>query len=156
MTVLGSVLAPLHIPLASVVAMSEVSVGALFIRLILSLGVVIGLMALAAAAMRRLGTGRLGGDRRSSKPLRIEIISRQPLGRRASVAVVRAGDRGFVLGVTEQNVTLIAETAVDELITLEAPRTVPTTDGSRERRPDVEPAWKGLTEQLRDRTVRRS
>ena len=39
-----------------------------------------------------------------------EVLSRQALSRAASVVVVRVGEKALVLGVTEQQVNLIAET----------------------------------------------
>ena len=39
----------------------------------------------------------------------LSVLARQPLTRGASVAVVRVGERALVLGVTDQNVTLLAE-----------------------------------------------
>ena len=39
----------------------------------------------------------------------LAVLARQPLTRGASVAVVRVGERALVLGVTDQNVTLLAE-----------------------------------------------
>jgi flagellar protein FliO/FliZ len=84
--------------------------------------------------------------------VRIEVLARHSLGRRSSVALVRAGGRGMVLGITDQHVTLLAETDADELVIEEPPRTVvPVGD------PAVAgPPWRSITETLRDRTVRRS
>ncbi len=133
--------------------MTEVSVGALFVRLIVSLGVVIAVMAAAAWALKRMSNGSLvAGRGRPGRPVRIEVLARQSLGRRSSVALVRAGSRGLVLGVTDQHVTLLAETSADELTIEEAPRTVPpigdpTVAGS---------PWRNVAEALRERTVRRS
>jgi flagellar protein FliO/FliZ len=39
----------------------------------------------------------------------LAVLARQPLTRGSSVAVVRVGTRAYVLGVTDQNVTLLAE-----------------------------------------------
>lgn len=134
--------------------MTEVSVGELFVRLIVSLGVVIAVMAAAAAVLKRVSSGNLGVHRgKPGRPVKIEIIARQSLGRRSSVAIVRAGERGLVLGVTEQRVTLLAETTADELIQEDpAPRTVSLLDGQSA----AESPWRNVAESLRDRTVRRS
>lgn len=134
--------------------MTEVSVGELFVRLAVSLGVVIAIMAAAAWMLKRLTNGNLGGAARgrSGRPVRIEVLARQSLGRRSSVALVRAGDRGLLLGVTDQHVTLLAETPADELTIDEAPRTASLPgDGDVAGSP-----WRNLTETLRERTVRRS
>ena len=133
--------------------MTEVSVGALFVRLIVSLGVVIAVMAASAWVLKRMSNGSLvAGRGRPGRPVRIEVLARQSLGRRSSVALVRAGSRGLVLGVTDQHVTLLAETSAEELTIEEAPRTVPpigdpTVAGS---------PWRNVAEALRERTVRRS
>lgn len=133
--------------------MSEVSVGELFIRLIVSLGVVVGVMAAAAWALKRLGRGTGFGRNATPRRVRIEVVARQQLGRRSSVAVVRAGQRNLVLGITDQHVTLLADADADELVIEEvAPRTVsPVDDPSVVGSP-----WRSFTETLRERTVRRS
>lgn len=134
--------------------MTEVSVGELFVRLVVSLGVVIAIMAASAWALKRLTNGNLaGGVRgRTGRPVRIEVLARQSLGRRSSVALVRAGERGLLLGVTDQHVTLLAETTADELVIEEAPRTVPLPGDPQV----VGSPWRNLTDALRERTVRRS
>lgn len=134
--------------------MTEVSVGELFVRLVVSLGVVVAIMAVAAWSLKRLTNGNLGGAARgrTGRPVRIEVLARQSLGRRSSVALLRAGDRGLLVGVTDQHVTLLAETTAEELVTQEAPRTVPLPGD-----PQVTGSpWRNLTETLRERTVRRS
>lgn len=134
--------------------MSEVSVGELFVRLAVSLGVVIAIMAAAAWVLKRMTNGGFAGTGRgrAGRPVRIEVLGRQSLGRRSSVALVRAGDRGLLLGVTDQHVTLLAETAAEDLTVQEAPRTVPLTDD-----PGVAGSpWRNVAEALRERTVRRS
>lgn len=135
--------------------MNEVSVGELFVRLVLSLGVVVAVMAAAAWALKRMSAGGLatGGRARTGRPVRIEVIARASLGRRSSVAIIRTGERGLVLGITDNHVTLLAETSADELMIPEAPRTVSPLDGEDAV---VTPPWRSLTETLRERTVRRS
>jgi flagellar protein FliO/FliZ len=140
--------------------MDDVSVFALLLRLVVSLGVVLGIMAVAAAVLRRsrgfgMGAGR--GARR--RPAEVEVLHRQPLGKRACLAVVRTGERALVLGVTEQSVTLLADAPADDLAPLyvEAPRTVPLGgDGTTSNGASTGPTWTAFIEQLRDRTVRRS
>lgn len=77
--------------------MTDVSVGELFVRLLVSLGVVVAVMAAAAWLLKRVGNGSLagGGRSRNGRPVRIEILARHSLGRRSSIALVRAGERGF-------------------------------------------------------------
>ena len=90
--------------------MSSVSVAGLLLRLAISLGVVILLMAVLA----KLARGRLvrGGGRPGKTSYQLQVVSRQPVGKNASVLLVRAGDKGLLLGVTEHSVSLIQETEI--------------------------------------------
>lgn len=139
----------------------DVSLLALAVRVVVSLGVVLAVMAGAAAVLRRsgvagtAGAGRRGGRRR---PVPVEVLARHGLTRGASVAVVRLGGRAFVLGVTEHQVSLLAEVDPAELEAL-------SPSGGADDAP-AGPAgpgigagalpWKVTLEQLRERTVRRS
>ena len=71
------------------------------LRIFFSLAVVLLLMWGLAKLARRPLAGRGGGA--------MSVLARHPLSRGASVAVVRVGERAYVLGVTDQNVTLLAE-----------------------------------------------
>ena len=71
------------------------------LRIFFSLGVVLLLMWGLAKVARRPLSGRGGGA--------LAVLARQSLSRNASVAVVRVGERAYVLGVTDQNVSLLAE-----------------------------------------------
>src|SRR6185436_5270319 len=75
-------------------------------RLVLSMGVVLAVMALAAKVARNRN---IGGMRTKGKATKIEVLARQGFGKSASVAVVMAGGKALVLGVTEQSVTVLAE-----------------------------------------------
>ncbi|WP_217376239.1 flagellar biosynthetic protein FliO [Paenarthrobacter ureafaciens] len=73
---------------------------------LLGLRVVVALGAVLAAIwllQRRLGKGK--GRRRADSTL--SVVSRQAVGQKASVVVVDAGDKRFLLGVTEHNVTVL-------------------------------------------------
>ena len=126
---------------------------ALVVRVIVSLGVVLALMAGAAAILRRNGVpgrGSAGGRR---TPARVEVIARHGLGRASSVAVVRVGERALVLGVTEQQITLLAEADPADLIDVQQ------SDPARTPGPvglSPSSAWKTVLETMRDRTARRS
>ncbi|WP_067479287.1 flagellar biosynthetic protein FliO [Actinomadura hibisca] len=72
------------------------------LRITLSLAVVLVLMWLLAKVARRPLAGR-GGDT-------VAVLARQQLTRGTSVAVVRVADRALVLGVTDAQITLLAET----------------------------------------------
>ena len=80
----------------------------LALRILFSLIVVLAIMwALARLARGPLARGGgLGG---------LTVVARQQLTRGAGVAVIRLADRGLVLGVTDQQVNLIAETDLAEL-----------------------------------------
>lgn len=117
------------------------------VRLVLSLVVVFGLLALAAKAARNGGFGT-GGNRRSTAP--VAVLARQGLGKSSSVVVVRAADRALVLGVTDHTVSLLAE--VDPSAVIE-----PQPDVIDPARTPVlaTPSWRNAIDALRDRTVRK-
>ena len=125
--------------------MEDPSIVSLLGRLVLSLAVVFGLMALAARALKKRGLGSSG----SSPTSRIEVLARQAVGRTASVQLVRVAGRTLVLGVTEQSVQVLGE--ADPLL-LEAEQALqPAVSES----PPV-PGWGPLLEHLKDRTARRA
>jgi flagellar biosynthetic protein FliO len=107
--------------------MSSVSVAGLLLRLVLSLGIVIGVMAMLA----KLARGRLGrvGARTPKSPYQLQVLSRQQIGKNASVLLVRAGDRGLLLGVTEHSVSLIQETEIPPVVDAE-PAVAPRVGGA--------------------------
>jgi flagellar protein FliO/FliZ len=77
------------------------------LRIFFSLAVVLLLMWGLARVARRPLSGRGGGA--------LAVLARQPLTRGAAVAVVRVGERAYVVGVTDQNVTLLAEADPDAI-----------------------------------------
>jgi flagellar protein FliO/FliZ len=123
----------------------------LFARLALSLAVVLGLMWGISQVMRRRGLGP--GPRRTARSVQIEVLARRPLGRNTSITVVRAGDRAFVLGVTEHGITKLADAAFEE-IDLEDEQ-AQWTAPAHGALPGPGSAWKTMLDQLRERTVRR-
>jgi flagellar protein FliO/FliZ len=85
-------------------------------RMLLALGAVLGVMWLLARFARRPLTGN--ADRVMS------VLARQQLNRNSSVAVLRVLDRAFVLGVTDQGVSLLTETElapIEQALTIEQP-----------------------------------
>jgi flagellar biosynthetic protein FliO len=134
----------------------DTSLVALLVRVVVSLGVVLVVMAGAAAILRRsgvVGTAMAGkrGTRRRTAP--VEVIARHGLSRGASVTVVRLGGRALVLGVTEHQVSLLTEIDPAEL---DAP---PDEADAGTAGPGIGSGslpWKVALEQLRERTVRRS
>src|ERR1044072_9058314 len=139
----------------------DTSLVALLVRVVVSLGVVLAVMAGAAAVLRRSGVvGTMPAGKRGlsrSRPA-LEVIARHGLSRGSSVAVVRLGDRALVLGVTEHNVSLLTEVDPPAL----APPAAPAgADAALAGPPGPgicagSPPWKVALEQLRERTVRRS
>ncbi|MFN8074656.1 MAG: flagellar biosynthetic protein FliO [Kineosporiaceae bacterium] len=82
-------------------------------RVTVSLLVVLGVVVIAARLARRAqARGGLRG---------LRVLHRTPLSREASVAVVAVGSRGLLIGVTAQQVSLLAELAPGELAELDAP-----------------------------------
>lgn len=78
----------------------------LMIRLLLALGAVVGLLWLT----NRLGRGgRFSQLFQGSTEAEVEIRAQRGLGRNASVALIRSGDRHLLVGVTEHGVSLLAE-----------------------------------------------
>jgi flagellar protein FliO/FliZ len=73
----------------------------LALRVIVSLAIVIGLM----WALSRIGRGRTPARR--GTPL--DIVSRTSVGKHGSILILRVGERGLVVGVTEQSMSLLAE-----------------------------------------------
>ena len=137
----------------------------LVLRIGFSLLVVFGLMwGLAKVAKRPLTGGRGTGT--------LSVLSRQQLSRGAAVAVVRVADRAFVLGVTDQQVTMLGET--EPAMFERHPQVVERREGVPLVPDDVLPpaadpvvpgrldgsilsprTWRSTVDFLRDRTTRR-
>ena len=145
----------------------DTSLVALLVRVVVSLGVVLAVMAGAAAVLRRSGVaGTARGGRRTlrRRPVPLEVIARHGLTRGSSIAVVRLGERALVLGVTEHQVSLLKEIDPAELDA--APESDPSAPGASGTPGTAGPAgpgigagalpWKVALEQLREKTVRRS
>lgn len=143
---------------------------AIVVRMLVSLAVVLALMYVAArllnrtrggfrpAASRRRPTGG-GRATRTRKPAlrsaELEIVGHRPLGKGASVALVRAAERTWLLGVTETSVRLLSELDTE-------------TGHGQDATPDdagfaavthlvpMVSAPVSLLDQLRERTVRRA
>ncbi|WP_432508928.1 flagellar biosynthetic protein FliO [Kineococcus auxinigenes] len=78
-------------------------------RMSVSLVAVLGLLWLIARWLRRsrsVGAAQTG----------LEVLSRVGVGAKAGVAVVRIGERALVVGVTEQQVTLLTEAPAADLL----------------------------------------
>lgn len=145
--------------------MEDVSVFALMVRLVVSLAVVLGLMAVAARLLARQTRG--GRLTRHAKPVPIEVLARHSLGKNSSVAVVSAAGRALIVGVTDTQVTLLGEGDPQALLPAveeEDPATT-ITAAARTRSPWTAPGatgaaafspWTAMLDTLRERTVRKS
>ena len=130
--------------------MSSGATLALFARLIVSLGFVIGLMWFAARVVRRRGLGGVAGANR--KPgVYVDVLARRTLGRNASIAIVRAGNQAMVIGVTDHMVTKLADT---DLAAIELETAQSQWTASPQGPPGPTPSWKAMLDQMRDRTAR--
>lgn len=124
--------------------MEDLSVLSLLGRLVISLGIVLALMAVLAKVLRNRvmpGMGRTAVRRDA-----LQVLARQPLSRAASVAVVRAGDRMLVIGVSDNGVNLLAELDPLSLEVEEAAAGAPVL---------ADPSWRGVLDALRERSTRR-
>jgi flagellar protein FliO/FliZ len=130
--------------------MSTASTFVLFIRLGVSLTVVMGLMWAAATVLRKRGLGSGVPGRRPGRGVNVELLARRPLGRNASIAVVRVGERSIVVGVTEHQVTKLDDAEIAE-IDLQDDTNWTVSPGPA----GPASAWKAMLEQVRNRTVRR-
>jgi flagellar biosynthetic protein FliO len=129
--------------------MATASTLGLFVRLILSLGVVIGLMWAAATMLKRRGLAS-GPGRRATRGVQVELLARRSLGRNAAITVVRVGDRSMVLGVTDHQVTKLDDVLVEEIDLEEG--AIWTAPSGASTGPAT--AWKTMLEQMRKRTAR--
>ena len=117
----------------------------LVLRIGFSLVVVLFLMwALARVIRRPLGAGRHSGP--------LAVLNRQQLTRAAAVTVIRVGDRAMILGVTDQQVSLLGEADVEEFEKHAAPQ---RDHLAVEEVPANEATWTSTMNFLRDRTTRR-
>jgi Flagellar biosynthesis protein, FliO len=98
----------------------------------------------------------LGGRGRASRPLQpVEVIFRRPLAKGANVALVQAGGRQYLLGVTEQSVNLLAEVPTEPSAALAEDElnldrgTTPLSLASGPARP-ASPGLLGNIDQLQD------
>jgi flagellar protein FliO/FliZ len=137
-----------------------------FGRMILVLGLIIGVLMVMARYGKKWQRGG-GFAGRGMKPAgRIEVLSRRSLGRHISLLVVRVAHRTLLVGQSNQQMTLLAELEGDEWVDagpgsagasapsefgndhLLAPRTALGVGGDSPR------AWDAFMDRLREMTVR--
>lgn len=161
---------------------SDVSAAELMVRFVASLGMVLAIILVLARVVRNRGGLRLG---RTGDGPRLDVLDRTTLSRNASVAVVRVGGRALIVGITDQQVNLLAEApelvdryeisqinqveeqaihkqAIDmhdmHDMQVEAKRTEPPAEHQvwPDAAPAPKPARMNFFEALRESTVRRS
>ncbi|WP_239111591.1 flagellar biosynthetic protein FliO [Phycicoccus sonneratiae] len=89
------------------------------LRLLVSLGVVLTLLVMLARWARKRGVGGTVGGRTG---VEVELLSRRALSRGSALHVVRVGEQVLVLGVTDQQVSVLRE-----LDPVPAPAAAPAT-----------------------------
>lgn len=96
----------------------SVSAGHMLVQLLLGLGVVVGLLYLGTKVVRGRssgsGLGQAAGRRRGV----VTLLGRQTLGKGVSVAVVKVGERAYLLGVTPTAVRRLGEADAAGLVEL--------------------------------------
>lgn len=85
--------------------MSDGSAVLLFLRMAVSLAVVLGLIVWAARVVHRRQGGLLG---RPQRQVPVTVLARQSLSRHAGLSVVQVGEEVLVLGVTDTEVRLLS------------------------------------------------
>jgi flagellar protein FliO/FliZ len=140
-----------------------------FGRMVLALGLVLGLLWLFSKFGRSRQIKSRGRWMQGADAGRIEVMDRRSLGRHSSIAVVRAAGRIVVVGQTPQQISVLLDadrdpvavgaevasgetSATDGLPTLEEEMLMPglaSTTGV-----DAPKAWDAFLERLREMTVR--
>ena len=158
--------------------MSDVGVGALLIRMIVSLAVGLGLVFAAYAILRRRNTFSSGGagngratksGRRPSSLVRsksgtagsrgkgLSVVGRIGIGRTVSVVAVQFGNRVFMLGASEQGApSLLAELDLEQWNqATQLPEDLAPIRHSGSGAPEASSKRVGFLDALRESTTRR-
>ncbi len=94
----------------------------IWVRMLTSLAVVLVVMALAYFALRRWPVANKLGARRM-----IEVLSQHHIGAKKSLAVVRVAGEAVLIGITDQNITILKSLSLlDEDVALPPPLGVKT------------------------------
>jgi flagellar protein FliO/FliZ len=91
----------------------DVSLVEVMARLVAAFAMIIGLLGGAVYVFRRRGMIRVTGGVASSK--RMKVVERQTLSRGSSIALVRVGTSSYLVGSTDQHVSMLAD--VTETVT---------------------------------------
>src|SRR5689334_4089830 len=124
----------------------------IFIRLLFSLGVVIGLMWAAAHFVKRRGLTPMG--RRQGPGVQVELLARKSLSRNSSIAIVRVGERSMVVGITDHQINKLDDADVADIDLNDAGAMWTAPSGGTPTAPPTS-AWKAMLDQMRNKTVRR-
>jgi flagellar protein FliO/FliZ len=84
----------------------------IFLKMILSLGAVLGLMFGLVYVLKRFV---LPGGTAAYQPVTIEVLGRKALQPKKSVVVLKVADRVLVVGLSEQGMQTLTELSSDEL-----------------------------------------
>ncbi|MFA5566291.1 MAG: flagellar biosynthetic protein FliO [Acidimicrobiia bacterium] len=128
--------------------MTSVSSFELLLRLGLSFAVVLGLILGAAKFLRnKPGFGR------DPKAPKFDVLDRISVGRSSSVALVRLGGRGLVVGITDGSITLLTEAPelIETYEEIEAQRTESQEASNASKSPRT-----NFLQTLRELTVKKS
>lgn len=90
----------------------DVSIGHLLLQMIVALAVVVGGiwgLSKVMARTRRMGGGGAASGRRGPSLAGLTVLSRQHIGKGKSIAVVRAGDQSFLVGISDSGLTPLGE-----------------------------------------------
>ncbi|MCF0148165.1 MAG: FliO/MopB family protein [Clostridium sp.] len=84
----------------------------LFLKLIFALAVVLGLMYL---------TFKLSGDKLSkiNSNKHIKVLERSQISREASIAVVKVGDKGYILSISNNKIEKLDELSKEDILIIE-------------------------------------
>jgi flagellar biogenesis protein FliO len=134
----------------------DYSLAELLPRLFVSMAVVIGVMWFLAKAMKNKRLPGIGSaqSKADAKRNQIDVLGRQGLHKSATVTLVRVGDKTLLLGVTDMQVTLLAD--MSDAKTASPPLSLVSNSIESHPADAVEPGWKSLLEQARERTLRRA
>jgi flagellar protein FliO/FliZ len=93
------------------------------LRVVVSLGLVLALLWVAARYVSRSRAGASAG-------VDVDVLARVPLAQKSSLAVVRLGDQALVLGITESRVELLTQAPINEVADEPVPAAVLAAAGA--------------------------
>lgn len=82
----------------------------MMVKMIGALALIVGLMALLAIWLRRMGLARRG----SSQESMIQLLDSKMIAPKKYVAVVRVGTKTLALGISDQNITMLDQLESDQ------------------------------------------